>query len=515
MVWLPPRLATLAPLDWCIVGGYGLAVILIALWASRRQSSSEEYLLGGRNLPWWAVGVSIIATAFSSISLVVWTGYAYYQGPHWLQLQLGELAAILVVCVVFLPYFARLNITTAYEYLDRRFGRTARWIASAVFHVVVLARGGLFLFLTAQVLSVFTGLDEPACILIVGLAAMIYSSVGGLGAVVWTDGLQMLLVVGGVIAAVVLVVSELPGGWADVQAATGGFGDRAPVDLSLDLARWPTLLSAFLAYGVFALAVGGTNQQAVQRYLACQDLRASRRAALLSWAVGALVTALTLTLGVALHARFGGDPLHPLNADLPTAHVDKVFATFVSGHLPVGLAGVLAAAVFAASMSSIDSAIHSMATATLVDFVEPLRRTPLEDAARLRLARRLTLLYGVLAVGAAFFALSQGRAVLDMLLDWLGYLVGPILGLFLLGMLTRGVGHAGALLGLLAGYGAVILGFTTWFTVEPQAGVWVRALALGDGLHGIWAALVGCVATVVVGGLTPWGRVRGIGRPSP
>jgi SSS family solute:Na+ symporter len=489
-------LAALAGVDWLIVGAYGVIVVGVAAWSKRRQKTSDDYLLGGGRLPWWLVGMSIIATAFSSISLVTWTGYAYYTGPQWLQLQLGELAAILVVMAVFLPFFARLDITTAYEFLDRRFGRASRWVGSALFHVAVLARGGLFLFLTAQVLAVFTDLSVEVCILIVGAAAMLYSSVGGLGAVVWTDGVQMLLVVGGVGAALVLVISELPGGLADVWAVVTDPERPAPVNPDPDLAAYPTLLSSILAYGVLALAVGGTNQQAVQRYLACEDLRASRRAAFLSWGVGALVTLLTLSLGVALFAKLGTQDI-ALNQGKPAA--DQVFATFVAGHLPVGLAGILAAALFAASMSSIDSAIHSMATATLVDFIEPLRASPLEDGARLRLARRLTLLYGVLAVGAAFVAMNQGRDVFDLLLRWLGFLLGPILGLFLLGFLGPWVRQWHALIGVSCAYTAIVLGFTKLVLSSPGPAGDPITLAADAGVHGIWAAFVGCTTTMGVG----------------
>ena len=161
--------------------------------------------------------------------------------------------------------------------------------------------------------------------------------------------------------------------------------------------------------------------------------------------------------------------------------------------MPVGLAGVLIAAIFAASMSSIDSAIHAMSTATLIDFVEPIRRRPLTDAARLRLARLLTIVYGVLAVGAAFYAMSQGRDVIDLLLRWLGFLGGPVLGLFLLGMLTTRVRQRGALTGVAAGYVVVVLGFT------PILGLAGGVPAASLGLHGIWAAAAGCATTYLVG----------------
>jgi SSS family solute:Na+ symporter len=472
--------AAISALDWSIVAAYGVAVVLIAAWSKRRQKTSEDYLMAGRRLPWWLVGASIIATAFSTISLLGWTGKGYTDGPRWFQLQAGELAAIVVVCVLFMPFFARLRLTTAYEYLERRFGPRARWFASAMFHVMVLARAGLFLFVTARALAVFTDIDVETSVLVVGAAAMVYSSVGGLGAVVWTDALQLLLVITGVTASVVLLLGELPGGLADVVAVADDPARPPPVDMTFAVDQWPTFLSGLLAYGVLALSVAGTNQQAVQRYMACPDLAASRRAALLSWAIGAVIVLLTLGLGMALFARYP--------AEYADFHPNDVFPTFIRDHLGIGLTGILVAAVFAASMSSIDSAIHAMSTATLVDFVERIRKKPLAERRRLLAARLLTLGYGVLAVGAAFYALEQGRDVIDLLMAWLAMLSGPVLGLFLVGMLTRRAGEAAALAGVIAGY-RVVVGVT-------------RGEVFADlGVHGIWAAAVGCVVTLLVGGL--------------
>ncbi len=305
--------------------------------------------------------------------------------------------------------------------------------------------------------------------------------------------MQLLFVLVGVGSSVILILRELPGGLGDVIHLATAPGRPPPIDLDPSPGQWPTFWTGLFAYGLLALSVAGTNQQAVQRYLACRDLRASRRAALLSWALGAVIVLLTLGMGGALYVKYGG-------AAIPA---DDVFSTFVHNDLPTGLAGIMVAAVFAASMSSIDSAIHAMATATLVDFVERIRKTPLADANRLRLARLLTLIYGVLAVGAAFYAMAQGRDVIDLLLHWLGMLSGPVLGLFLLGMLTRRTSEGHALIGVALGYLAVLLLFTTKVLAGPS-GTWAASL----GVHGIWAAFVGCAATfggacllAVVGGV--------------
>jgi SSS family solute:Na+ symporter len=480
-----PCLAALVWIDWLVVGAYGAMVIGVAAWAKRRQHSSEDYLMGGRALPWWLIGMSIIATAFSTISLLSWTGKGYNDGLCWFQLQAGELAAILVVCVVFLPFFAGLDLTTAYQVLERRLGPRARVIASALFHLAVLARGGLFLFLTARALHVFAPIDIGTSILVVGALAMAYSAVGGLGAVVWTDGVQLLLVLGGVAACIAVILSRVPDGLHGVLQAAAA---RPVVDFHPDPGRFPGFWSGLMGYGLLALSVAGTNQQSVQRYMACRDLRAARRAALLSWALGALIVLLTLGMGVGLKALWGDRPLA----------TDDVFTTFVKEGLPAGLGGVVVAAVFAASMSSIDSTVHSMATASLVDFVERFRREPLGDRARLRWARTFTLVYGVLAVAAAFYAMHQGRDVIYLLLKWLGDLAGPVLALFLLAMLTRRVREAHALVGLACGYAVVLLGFTSLGArLLGRTGA-APTLAASLGLNWIWSACAGCVVTIGV-----------------
>lgn len=498
--------ASLEPLDWIIVAFYGLIVVAVGAVAHWKQKTADDYMLGGRRIPWWLLGVSLIATAFSSISLLGWTGKGYSSGPQWLQLQVGELLAIILVCLIFLPFFSRQKLTTAYEYLERRFGPRARWFASALFHLQVLARAGLFLFLTARAVSVFTDLNVESSILVVGIAAMLYSSVGGLGAVVWTDAVQLMLVLVGVCASIILILQDLPNGLSDVVAAFSEEGRPPPVNTSGSMEEFPSLLSAALAYGVLALSVAGTNQQPVQRYLACRDLKSARRAALLSWGIGFVIVALTLCMGVALHVWFGSTRVAS----------DDVLTTFIVQRVPIGLAGLLVAAIFAASMSSIDSAIHSMSTATLVDFVERLRTTPLVPRIRLRLARMLTLAHGVLAMGAAYLASTQGRDVIDLLLLWLGFLAGPVLGLFLLGMLVKRVDELSALLGVTAGYVAAIVfssGLLTQVLLSLRVvlghATWVDASATP---HVIWAATAGCLATLLVGVGTSF--VRGAGTAS-
>ncbi len=379
--------------------------------------------------------------------------------------------------------------------LERRFGPSSRWVASAVFHLQALLRAGILLFATAKALALFTDWSIDASICAVGVAAMLYSCVGGLGAVAWTDALQMVLIVGGVLGSIFLIAMDLPGGMSEIVGVIGSGERPRVVDASLALDRWPSLLSATIAYGVLALSVAATNQQPVQRYMACKDLGAARRALGLSFGVGVIVSACTLFLGVALYAwnvHQGGQGL-VWHDNHPVAQ-DTVFPGFIAERVPSGLAGVLVAAIFAAAMSSIDSTIHSMATATQVDFLERLRTTPLSDARRLAWARRLTLLYGVLCVGAALVASRQGADLIDLLLGWFAVLSGPLLGLFLLARLPWRFGEAPALLGL-------GLGYTTALLFAPPAGLFggFTPLSTHWGVHPIWAAAVGAAVTVFAG----------------
>ena len=473
----------LAVVDWAVVAAYGAVVVAVGWWAQRRERSASQFLLGGRRLPWFLLAASLLATSFSSISLLSLTGKGYFGGLQWLQLWVGELIAAVVVAWVFLPAYAKRPTGTAYELLEHRFGRASRLFGSAVFHILVLVRAGILLFLTAQALSVLTGLDDRVAIVLAGAVAMAYSTAGGLRAVVWTDTIQLALIVIGVGGAFVLIRSGTPDGWAGVARAQDAHPSWLSWDLSLS--RFPTLLSGAIPYAVLLVAVAGTNQQMVQRYMACKDLRASRRAVALQWIIGTAVAALTISLGVALLSRFG--------PGLAAAN-DEVLPAFISKHVPAGLAGILVAAIFAAAMSSTDSAVHSMATATLVDFIEPCRREPLPDAARLQLARRLTLGYGVLAIGAAFVARQGGKDVFDTLVLWLSLLAGPILALFLMALFSRRLTQGAALAGVAVGTLVSIGLGTTLFSGD--AGPGAKAL----GMHGIWTATIATASALLASG---------------
>ncbi|MHC4668236.1 MAG: sodium:solute symporter family transporter [Planctomycetota bacterium] len=484
----------MTPLDWVVMALYGAVVLGIGAWAHRRQRTSEDYFLGGRRLRWWVVGVSLVATSFSAVSLIGGTGFGFATGMGWLQLQLGDLVAVVVVCLLFLPFFSRLRLTTAYEYLERRFGGAARTVASALFIGQTLLRASILVLVPAVALAAILGWPVPAAIVVAAAAAIAYSAFGGLGAVVWTDLLQMAVILFAVTYSLALVAGDLPGGLASALDHAREAGRLEVVTVDADRGRLFNLLGACVPYTVFAVSLFGTGQQAVQRFLSCTDLRAARRAALTGWAVGTLALGLTLFLGVCLAAWVD---LAPSAVALEGG--DRALPDFIAGRLPAGLAGLMLAAVFAASMSSLDSAIHSTSTAILVDFLRRFSRRPPGPRGELAVARLTTGAVGALATLGAIYAAEQGEtAILETLVRWLGYFAGPLLGLFLLGLLTRRANEGGALGGVGVSVGAVLA--VAWLGSERP---W--------GFHRLWLAPFGCAVTCLVG----WPASLGWPAPGP
>ncbi len=478
----------LAALDWVLLAVYGAVVVGIGVWANRRQKSTEDYTLGGRRMRWWAVGVSLIATSFSSAALIGGTGFGFQRGMGYLQLQLGDLVAVAAACALFVPFFSRLRITTAYEYLERRFGVGVRTLASLLFIGQTLLRAGVLVFGPATALSIVLGWDIEVAIVVTGASAVLYSAIGGLAAVVWTDLIQFAVVVVGVTASVIIVAGDVPGGLDAVLSGASAADRLDVVDWGLSPSSPFSVIGSLFAYGALALSVAGTNQQAVQRYLSCRDARSATRAAFLGWAMGFVAVALTLFLGVCLAqwAELVPDAASGFTADVTAGGGDAALPAFIVHRLPAGLAGLLVAAIFAASMSSMDSAIHSMSTAALVDFAPHFRKGAVDEARDLRLARILTVVFGVAATAAGLAAATSATLMLDTLLRWLGYFAGPLLGVFLLGVLTERSNEPGALLGMILGGGVV---FLLVFVDAPAA------LAF----HPLWLAPLGCALTVLGG----------------
>ncbi len=460
----------MSAIDWGLVVVYGCVLFGIAAFASRKQSGTEEYFRGSRRLPWWAIGISIIATAFSAASLLGGPGEGYGHGFLWLQLQLGDLIGYALVCVLFIPLFVRLDVTTAYEYLEQRFDAKTRTLAALFFTLFVVVRLGALLYGAALVVAEVADLSLGGAILAVGIVAILYTVAGGIAAVIWTDVLQFGMVLVGVGACILVAARGVDGGLSAIQAAASEANRLRFIDPSWNPQSIRALPTAVLAYGMLAFAVAGTNQQSVQRYVSCSDVRSAQKAAMLAWLTGFVGVAATLVLGVVLFGYYA-ERASGLPGDVAP---DRILPIFIANELPVGVAGLLVAAVFAAAMSSIDSALHSLSTTMVVDFYRRFVRPQAETHHELRVARALVVFWGFVGIAAAFYVAQTGQSLLPFLATYTAYFIGPILGLFLLGLWMPRVDGTSAFLGALAA--AFSLFAISRWTAWNIPGIWFTAL---------------------------------------
>ncbi|NJN74073.1 MAG: sodium:solute symporter [Limnothrix sp. RL_2_0] len=474
-------------IDWLIVAIYGGIVLGIGWVASRQQTNTDEYFRGSRQLPWWAIGLSIIATSFSAASLLGGPGQGFSNGFLYLQLQFGDLIGYGLVMVLFLPFFVNLNLTTAYEYLEKRFDAKTRSLGSLCFLLFVIARLGALLYGASLVVSAVTGLPLAIAILIVGVVSIIYTVAGGLTAVVWTDVLQFAMIFLGIGAGIWAAVSGVDGGFGALWQVAAENNKLAVVNLDWDPESIYSLPTALFGYGILAFAVAGTNQQSVQRYVSCEDVPAARKAIFLGWFSGFIGVAATLLLGVLL---FGFYTINPgLPADIAG---DQILPYFIVNQVPIGASGFLVAAIFAAAMSSIDSALHSLATCMTVDFYDRYFAKTNDEAKSLNVAKVLIVVWGCVGILSAFYVASTGKDLLPFLVTYTTMFLGPLLGIFLMGILLPRVNADGAFYGTVAAVLLVIVGSQMGWLTFP--GIWRSAITAPIGVVlGYGISLLGAI----------------------
>ena len=493
----------MSAIDWVIVAAYAAIMVFIGVAASRKQSDTEEYFKGSKQLPWWAIGFSIIATSFSGAALLGGAGEGYNNGLLYLQLQAGDLIGYGLVIALFLPFFVGLNLTTAYEYLERRFDSKTRSFGALCFLLFVVARLGGLLYAAAIAVSKVIAIPLPAAIFLVALVSIAYTVAGGIAAVVWTDVLQFFMVFVGLAAGVWAASTGVPGGLGELWSTAAAAGKFTAVDLSVNPENIRTLPTAMLAYGMLAFAVAGTNQQSVQRYVSCADVASGRKAILLGWASGLVGVGATLLFGTLLFSFYS------INPGLPEEIAgDAILPYFIVNSVPAGAAGLLVAAIFAAAMSSIDSALHALATCITVDFYERYSREPIDPVRSLKVAQGLIVFWGIVGIAAAFYAASTEENLLPFLIKYVTLSLGPLLGLFLMGVLIPRVNANGAFYGTVLA--ALVLIALTASGSLGLPGFWGSALTAPlSVLFGVILSLLGPVpAARSIKGLTLWSKAE-------
>ncbi len=469
----------IGPLDTAIIIGYLLAVVLLGVWLARRQNTLDDYLLAGRALPGIVILLSIVATETSTVTFLSIPGLAYDPRSGnllFLQLCLGLVVGRLLVVVLFLPQYFRGKLFTAYQVLDQRFGGPTKQSASALFIVCRTLADGLRLYLTAIVAARLLGVSVTAAIVLLGVTTLLYTMLGGMRSVVWNDCVQFVIYIAGAVLAGWIIVSSLPGGWGQLADFARQHGKLRWLDFSIDPSRRYTFWSGLVGGCFLALVTHGTDQMMVQRYLSARSRKAAAAALAASGLVVTAQFALFLFLGIGLACFY-----HVFPPQMPFAKNDEVFAAFIVDHLPPGITGITLAAVLAAAMSTLSSSLNSSAAAAVNDFYKSWKRGPMDSARQLRVSRALTLFFGLVQMAVAIAGQHLQQSVVDNVLAIASFTSGAVLGVFLLGVLTRHVPQPAALIGLLGG-------------LIVTAGV-----AFGTPVAWPWYALVGSCTTFAFG----------------
>jgi len=457
------------PLDYGILVLYivGCTVLGARIASGSGAKGLKGYFLGESNIPAWAVMISIVATETSAVTFLSVPGNATKGDMTFLQLAFGYILARYVVTYLLLPAYFKKQIYTAYQVLELRFGGATQKAASVLFLITRTLASGLRLFLAALVLGTITKWSLPVSIVVIGLSTLAYTYFGGIKAVVWIDVLQfaVYLVAAGV--ALGILLGEIPGGWEEIWRRGSVSHKFRVINWGFDGVAWPTSLSEFgrAIYGmlgqtysfwagligglVLDTATHGADQMMVQRYLTARSEKSAGRALIASGFVILAQFALFLTIGVGLWVLYQNQP-----PDHPLTRPDEFFPYFIVRYMPIGVRGLVIAAVFSVTMSTVSGALSASASSTVNDLYRPL--FPHTNEARLlSLSKGMTAFWCVVQMGVALGAENLTESVVNNALSVASFVTGLLLGLFLLGLWTRDVGQRSAFVGLIVGTAAV------------------------------------------------------------
>jgi len=462
-------------LDWIVLSVYLGAMIALSAWLSRGQADSADYFVGGRRLPWWAVGISIVATQSSAISFVSIPAFVALReggGLTWLQYELAVPLAMLFLLGWVVPYLRDRQLLSVFEFPQQRFGLATGRTLAAVF---LISRGlatGIAVYAAALVVSPMLGWSLTASILLIGVVAIIYDTLGGMKAVVASDVIQLGLMMFGVGCAIVIAWSLVGGAgqaWelfaperrVAVDWSTG-IGDQATAPF------WAYLVGGFFLYASYY----GTDQSQVQRLLGTTKSRAAQKAVLLGGMLRLPLTLLYIALGIALGAAWQTQP--ELQALVAMERIDTLVPQFLLTYVPVGIKGLILAAILAAAMSSVDSALNSLSAVTLRDFVQPWAGKKVSDHPLA--GRIITVIWGILITALALVADGLDRTVIEAINKVGSAFYGPVLATFVVGLGIKRVGGTAMVIGLVAG---VSLNLTAWLTAWPMHWMWWNVMGFG------------------------------------
>jgi SSS family solute:Na+ symporter len=468
-------------IDYLILIVYALGITLFGSRFGKSQHSLKDYFLGGRNLPWWAICFSIVATETSTLTFIGSPAISYGSNLTFLQLTFGYLLGRIIVSFIFIPAYFRRELFTAYQLLRERFGAKTKNFSAALFLLTRALSDGVRLYATGLVLAITTQMGVIPAIVLMGILTIYYTFKGGAAAVVWTDVIQMALYLGGAGLAVFEILQKIPGGWESIQHSVAPLGKLQVLDFSFDASK-PYTLWAGLMGGIFiTLASHGTDQLTVQRFFACRSKLDAQKALIGSGFIIMFQFLLFLLIGVMLYAFYQEFPLGE-----PLTKPDEVFPRFIVRELPHGASGLVIAAIFAAAMSTLSGSLNSLSGTLLNDFYKPYLRPHGREEHYLKVSKLMTVLWGIVLIGIAILARQWG-SVLETALTIMSFAAGSMVGIFLLAVLTERTNQAG-------GLGGMVLGLLALSMVHflPRCG-YLPPLAW------TWYVCVGSVTTFVSG----------------
>jgi len=472
-------------IDYLIIVAYLIGVAIFGIVKGGKQKSSKDYFQSSESVQWWAVCFSIVAAETSTLTFISIPGLAYLTNLNFLQVTFGYLLGRIVIAAFFLPSYFKGDLSTAYQYLENRFGGKTRSFASIVFIFTRLAADGVRLFATAIPLKLMLDISYPVAIIIIAIIALTYTYIGGVKGVIWVDVIQMIIYIGGASVALgFLIFKFLPNGFDSIIAISQANGKMEIFNWGFSggfanfFAQPYTLLAGVLGGAFLSMASHGTDQLIVQRLLTTKSLKSARKAIIGSGIIVIFQFALFLLVGLGLYAFYSGANL----SEIGIGKSDEIFPIFIIKQLPVGITGIIIAGLFAAALSTLAGSISSLSSSTMLDLYKPFTHIN-NEVKELKISRYFTIMWAVLLIGSAFFFMSSSQTVVELALSIASFTYGGLLGTFILGLVNKKATQEDALAGFTAGI------FVMVTVIALKLVAWT------------WFTLIGVLVTVLIGSL--------------
>jgi SSS family transporter len=431
-------------LDLAIIAVYLAGITLFGLRFRKRQRTMRDYFLADRDIPWWAIALSIVAAETSTLTIISIPGLAYDTNFTFLQVVLGYLVGRVIISFVLLPHYFRGELYTAYQLIERRFGGSLRTVTAGLFLLTRAAAEGVRVYAVSIVVTIALGTGEVTSIAIITALTLIYTFEGGLAAVIWTDVVQTVIYVAGTLVGVFTILHLVPGGWSAIHTVAANAGKLQVFDFTPNFWKPYTFWAGLIGGAFLTTASHGTDQLIVQRLLAARSQRESVTALLSSGVAVLFQFALFLLVGVMLFVYY-----RVPSSSFGTA--DRIYPTFIVSHMPHGISGLLIAAILAAAMSNLSAALNSLSSSSMMDFYLRGNRE-ISEKRKILVSRVSTLCWALILFGLAILSLHKIARVVEVGLQIASVAYGALLGVFLLGVLTKRANQTGAMIGMLFGF---------------------------------------------------------------